>query len=60
MKSLQIPGDFLSTWMAAFMDAPLLDFREGNVVSSFKAGQTPAAAADSFSAPGDIQSSGVW
>src|SRR5260370_31314181 len=38
MKSLQIPGEFLSTWMAAFTDVPRLDFRQGNGVSSFKAG----------------------
>jgi len=38
MKSLQIPGDFLSTWMPVFTDASRLDFREGNSVPSFQAG----------------------
>src|SRR6266851_2362550 len=38
MKSLQIPGDFLSTWMPVFTDASWLDFRQGNSVPSFKAG----------------------
>src|SRR6266404_1915149 len=47
MKSLQIPGDFLSTWMPVFTDASRLDFRQGNSVPSFQAGarlrQPPAA-----------------
>src|SRR6266478_8669327 len=38
MKSLQIPGDFLSTWMPVFTDASRLDFREGNSVPGFQAG----------------------
>src|SRR5439155_19572061 len=37
MKSLQIPGDFLSTWMPVFTDASRLDFRQGNGVCSFQA-----------------------
>lgn len=37
MKSLQIPADFLSTWMPVFTDASGLDFRQGTV-SSFQAG----------------------